>query len=233
MINRTEMEYIGGRSGGRLGAPQRPGGMGGRSIRGRVFRQNRHFGHGKSRVHDIRSGTRVHGGVTSHFTGGRFRFPMPISGVKAIISLRNQEPSITQAEESWPIYLPPYASFRMANCDIYTGNAFPPNAGDKRTTAQPTLITGVWPEGHRQKVQAADAYTHILLCDPSVEFRDLYKGQGNAVSSTPDYLAIPSRQTNNYWRVTFQVQINLPGVGRQRVVFADRWQTPGSYVGIP
>jgi len=133
-------------------------------------------------------------------------------------------------DDAWPVYLPPAETFRMGACDIYTGGVFPPTT--LRTANQVIAETGVWMEGHRGKVSTTDAYTHVLICDPTIEFRDLYTGQGQG-TGTADYLAIPAGQTNNYWRVAFTFQTILPGIGRKRIILADRWQAPGSFTNIP
>src|SRR5262249_17299988 len=125
-------------------------------------------------------------------------------------------------------YLPPLDTFYQQSMDVYTNTgAFPPAGGNKRVSNVSVLLTGTFPEGHRQKVASTDSYTHIVCCDPSIEIRDPYKGVGVAPGTTLDYLAIPAGQTNNYWKVVYSLVTTIPGMGQKRIVFCDRWGTPG------
>jgi hypothetical protein len=106
------------------------------------------------------------------------------------------------------------------------------------------LLTGVWPEGHRQKVGGQyESYTHIALIDPGIDIRDFYQGEGNGNPGLMyDQLAIPAGQganandlilagTGNIWQVMFHFQYFWPGLGRKRVLCLDR-NNAGTWPGI-
>lgn len=122
-------------------------------------------------------------------------------------------------------YVPPAHCFFPAQANIYTGNGSLPVPGPKRLSAIPCLITGVWMSGHRQAVRASDAYTHIMLLDPSVDIRDPYKGNGQALGGAPDAIEVIGETlttTTAPWRfVVFSFVTILPGIGRRKVVFLD------------
>ena len=131
------------------------------------------------------------------------------------------------------IYFPPMETFFAALMDIYSNTgAFPPPGGNKRSSNVNMLITGVFPEGHRSKVAGADAYTHILICDTGIDVRDAYLGSSVPYGGTPDFLAIPGGQTNNWWQVVMVFQTTLPNVGRKKIILADRHQTVGSWTTL-
>ena len=117
--------------------------------------------------------------------------------------------------------------------DVYTGNgAVPPPAGGPRLSAQNIYLTGVWMEGHRTKVTAQDAYTHLILCDPGLVIIDPYHGNMQSLSQAFDTLAIPAGQTNNWWFVRFVLVSNVPGFGRRKLIMADRFGLPGSWTSL-
>jgi hypothetical protein len=130
-----------------------------------------------------------------------------------------------------PTYMPDPEAFFSTTCDIYkgdSGSTMPPPAGDKTATGVNLLLTGTYPEGHRSKVAVTDAYTHIALVDVQIGLKDPYAGQGQASGAAqyPDYLAIPSGQRQNFYKVVFSFITQLTGIGRKRVVLLDRWGPP-------
>ena len=130
-------------------------------------------------------------------------------------------------------FFPDANVFIPQTMDVWTGNgAVPPPAGGPRSAAVSIVITGVWAEGHRTKVSGSDAYTHIILCDPQLQVIDPYKGTSQTESPAYDALAIPAGQTQNWWLVVFSFVTNIPGVGRRRVILADRFGSPGSWTTL-
>jgi hypothetical protein len=129
-----------------------------------------------------------------------------------------------------PPFFPHPNVFIPQTMDVWTGSGTaPPPAGVPRLTAVPIGITGVWAEGHRTKAAASDAYTHVILTDPSTAILDPYKGNSQTLLQAGDALAIPAGQTSNWWLVVFSYVTNLAGVGRRRVILADRFGTPGNW----
>jgi hypothetical protein len=126
------------------------------------------------------------------------------------------------------IYLPDLGAFYDNTADIRStvGHVVQVNGGPSGVNI---LLTGTFPEGHRGKVNTTDSYTHIAIVDPTVQVRDPYAGQGQAVGNNPDAFLIPAGQTNNKWMVVFSFVTVLPGLGKKKVVFLDRWGTPGSW----
>jgi len=124
--------------------------------------------------------------------------------------------------------------FLPQTMDIYTGNGAvpPPGSGTPRIVAVNIYISGVWMEGHRTKVTAQDAYTHLILCDPGVSIIDPYHGNSQSLSQAFDTLAIPAGQTNNWWFVRMVVITNVPGFGRRKLICADRFGLPGSWTTL-
>jgi hypothetical protein len=132
-------------------------------------------------------------------------------------------------------YLPPLEMFYTQSMDLWTNNGFPPT-GNARVAGVSIAITGTFMEGHRTKVNPTDSYTHVIICDANVEIRDSWKGQGNALSNTPDYITIPagsSRASANWWKVVYSFVTTIPGTGQRRVILCDRWQTPGTWSNLP
>ncbi len=129
-------------------------------------------------------------------------------------------------------YFPSLDVFASNSMDIWTGNGTLPPPGPKRKSNVNILITGVWAEGHRSKVNANDAYTHIILTDPNIEIRDPYKGNSQGLNTAYDALAIPAGQTNNWWFVVFSFVTILPDMGRRRVILADRFGAPGDWTSL-
>jgi hypothetical protein len=134
-------------------------------------------------------------------------------------------------------YLPPLETFYAQNADVYTNTGtFPPPAANKRVSLVSIMITGTFMEGHRQKLASTDSYTHVILCDPTIEIRDPYKGAGNAPGSAADYITIPANSsggTANWWKVVDTFITNIPGLGQRRVTMLDRWGTPGTWANVP
>ena len=127
--------------------------------------------------------------------------------------------------------VPGLDAFDHTAIDVWTnGGSFPPVTG-KRSSNIPAFITGTFLEGSYSRSQVEFGYTHALLCDPTIEIRDGYRGN----SGTPevgDYLAVPAGQTDNFWSVVFSFVTVLPGFGRRRVVLADRVGMPGNWGAV-
>jgi hypothetical protein len=124
-------------------------------------------------------------------------------------------------------FFPEASAFIPQTMDVLTGNNTLPPPGPTRYSALSIYLTGVWLEGHRTKVTAKDAYTHLLLADPTLTIYDSYNYQGR--SQAADALAIPAGQTSNWWFVVFSFITNVPSFGRRLVIAADRYGTPGSW----
>jgi hypothetical protein len=230
----------GGRSGGKLATPGKPasqGGQGGRAYTNQVMRpaMNKHFGHGKSKVRNVRSKVRTHGGGSSHFRGGRswdHNTLMLAERSPGMALDASYQPRTPEEMNHFPHFLPPLASFHAASLDInnWVELPNPPHLVLKYANV-PCLLTGVWPEGHRGKVATGDAYTHIPLIDPLYAVVDEYTGQGQSQTADCDRIAIPPGQTNNLWFPVFSFQAAIPGIGRKRVVLLDRVKSQ-SWPGI-
>jgi hypothetical protein len=74
----------------------------------------------------------------------------------------------------------------------------------------------------RQKFKSADAYTHIMICDPNLEIHDSYTNSGQESGTAYDFLAIPASQTQNYWAAKFTFTAKLGSLGRRKIICADR-----------
>jgi hypothetical protein len=90
------------------------------------------------------------------------------------------------------------------------------------------LITGVFPEGTRSRGQGTFDYTHIILVDTNIEVHDGYAGSSSVVDSGGDVLKIPSGVAN-YWQAVFVFVTQISGVGRKKVVLADRRGAVGDF----
>jgi len=129
-------------------------------------------------------------------------------------------------------YFPPLECFQSNTMDIYASNGNPPPpAGQPRTANVNMMITGVFPEGSRNRGQTAEDYTHIILCDAFIEVHDGYTGNTQAANANGDILRIPSGVAN-YWVAVFVFVTQIPGVGRKKVVLADRRGVPGDFTKI-
>jgi hypothetical protein len=129
-------------------------------------------------------------------------------------------------------YFPPLDTFQSNTMDIYPSNGNPPPPGGPARTANVNiLITGVFPEGTRSRGQGGFDYTHIIVCDAFVEVHDSYVGNTQALSANGDILRIPSGVAN-YWVAVFVFVTQLPGVGRKKVILADRRGGVGDYTKI-
>ena len=118
-------------------------------------------------------------------------------------------------------FIPDTDAFFSATMDVWPYSA-PPLQGAKRLSNVNILITGTFPEGMRQKITSGDAYTHIIICDPSLEIHDGYTNSGTEQATTADYLAIPAGQTQNYWSAKFTFTAKLGTLGRRKIICADR-----------
>jgi hypothetical protein len=228
-----EDRWIGGRSGGRLATPGKPsGGQGGRAYLTHVLSgPNQHFGHGKSKKKNVKNKVKKHGSLQSHFGGRRNSTALPMSYWHPVLSFNLDYVPNENATKGMQSLLPPLSAFHVAQVDIYHEIDTPTPHLVLNYGNVSGLLTGVWPEGHRGKVNTTDAYTHILLIDSSLGVWDAYMGQGGgAAGNETDRVAIPSGQTNNLWFVVFTFVTNIPGIGKRRVVLIDR-QAPGSFAG--
>ena len=129
-------------------------------------------------------------------------------------------------------YFPPLDTFQSNTMDIYASNGNPPPpSGNPRTANVNILITGVFPEGTRSRGQGGFDYAHIIVCDAFIEVHDSYVGNTQALSANGDILRIPSGVAN-YWVAVFVFVTQLPGVGRKKVILADRRGGVGDYTKI-
>ncbi|HEV3145063.1 MAG TPA: hypothetical protein VGZ47_14330, partial [Gemmataceae bacterium] len=126
-------------------------------------------------------------------------------------------------------YIPSIDAFFSQTMDVYSWGAGPPPIdANRRATGTNILITGTFPEGMRQKIQSADAYTHVIICDANIEIRDGYTGGGQQAAAGEDILTIPAGQKQNYWIVRFCFVTQLPGMGRKKILLVDR-QAAGNW----
>jgi hypothetical protein len=201
------------RSGSGLGSPGHP--QSGRPSRGT------HFGHHKRRsgqtqgVHTVRQGQPpTHPGFASGEAPTQENTAMP-TGLTT--------------------YFPDIDSFLATTMDVYAnpGNSPPlPGGATARTSGVNILITGVFPEGTRNRTNTGDSYTHVLICDPNIEVHDAYVGSNQNQGTGPDVLVIPSGPKNNFWVAIYVYITSLPGMGRKKIILADRRSTPGSWTTL-
>jgi hypothetical protein len=192
----------------------------------------KHFGHSKGHQKKTRQGRRRKAQ----------QFPQPGHAPLPTHSGLAQ-PAAAQGETMLP-NLPPINTFFAQTMDVYTGvqnDPVPPAAGNRRATSINILVSGTFLEGTRSRTQAGFGYTHVILCDPSIEIRDYYSGNATtpnlASAPFPDILSIPGGTTaggsgNNYWIAVFSFVTVIPGLGRRKVVLADRHSTIGNWPGL-
>jgi hypothetical protein len=140
--------------------------------------------------------------------------------------------------------LPDLSTFFPQTMDVYTGaqnGSVPPPAGNRRLTSMSILVTGTFLEGTRSRTIQGFAYTHVILCDPTVEIRDYYSGDtispNLAAAPYADILSIPGGtqaggSNNNYWLAVFSFITVIPGLGRRKVILADRHSVVGNWPGL-
>ena len=127
--------------------------------------------------------------------------------------------------------VPGLDAFDHTTMDVWTnGGPVPPVTG-KRSSSIPIFITGTFLEGSYSRSQVEFGYTHALLCDPTLEIRDGYRGNAGT-PEVGDYIAIPAGQTDNFWSVVFSFVTVLEGYGRRRVILVDRVGTPGNWGAV-
>lgn len=130
-------------------------------------------------------------------------------------------------------YLADGTAFFTESCDIYVCTVSPTAIGpDTIRDTVSCLFTGSPLEGYRSKVANALAYTHLAVLDHNVQVIDSYKGQGVAVNDRPDFFAVTSAQTSNYYRAVLSFVTIIPGMGKKKVVLLDRWSTPGDWTTV-
>lgn len=128
--------------------------------------------------------------------------------------------------------LPDLASFIASTFDVYPGNiGGPPPTNPMRTSGISCLIAGSYDQGTMNRGSLGLVYTHVLICDPSIQIQDGYAGRGVNTLQNNDILAIPAGQTNNYWLAVFSFVAVLPELGKRRVILADRYGTVGDWAG--
>lgn len=129
-------------------------------------------------------------------------------------------------------YFPPLETFQSNTMDIFPSNGNPPPpSGPGRNLNVNILITGTFLEGSRSRTQSSVAYTHIILVDVNIEVHDGYTGNNAAENNNGDIFKIPSGSTN-YWVATYVFVTQLPGVGRKKVILADRRGAVGDFTKI-
>jgi hypothetical protein len=175
-----------------------------------------------------------------HFGHHKAASPQPAeqAGLAAQFNRVHQE--ILQSRSSGPLtmagnlltYFPPIECFQSNSMDIYASNGNPPPpAGNPRTANVNILISGVFPEGTRNRGQQSEDYTHIILVDFQIEVHDGYTGATQVIGNAGDILRIPSGVAN-YWQVIFVFVTQLPGIGRKKVILADRRGAVGDFTKI-
>ncbi len=125
--------------------------------------------------------------------------------------------------------LPPLDSFRPSTMDVLTNAGLFPPGGSPRQSGVNVLLAGAFDQGTLNRIAAAFGYTHVILADPAIEIRDAYTGNTGTPSTTPDILALPAGQTNNFWFAVFAMLAVFPTLGKRRLIFADRHGTPGDW----
>jgi hypothetical protein len=164
-------------------------------------------------------------GVTTgmHFGHHKEASPKPQQQAGMAVQINRPTGDADMANSPGITYLPDIDTFLSQTADIYSWGAGPPPIpGNKRSSNVNILITGTYFEGMRQKVNAADCYTHVIIVDANVEIRDNYQVGGQQGTGSSDLLTIPSGQTGNYWIVRFSFVTQLPGMGRKKIILADR-----------
>jgi hypothetical protein len=129
-----------------------------------------------------------------------------------------------------PDGLPPLSAFIPATMDLYPAQANPgsgPGSTPATKTGIPILIASNYLSGSKLHGQQAEVHTHCILCDPSIAVQDTYGGAGYD-GNNGSLLAIPTGVAN-YYSVVFSFVIQVPNLGRRRVILADRSGTPGDW----
>jgi hypothetical protein len=117
---------------------------------------------------------------------------------------------------------PDLYAFVDCQFDVWTNNN-PPNmpACSARISGVNAKITGSYSEASRSRVNSTASFTHILVCDPSIAIQDSYVTNNTNISQK-DYLAIPAGQTMTWWSVIICCIVNFPGIGKHKMILADR-----------
>jgi len=175
-----------------------------------------------------------------HFGHHKAASPPPAEQAGLASQLNRVHQEIIQSRSSGPLtmagnlltYFPPIECFQSNSMDIYASNGNPPPpTGNPRTANVNMLITGVFPEGTRNRGQQSEDYTHIILVDFQIEVHDGYTGATQVIGNAGDILRIPSGVAN-YWQVIFVFVTQLPGIGRKKVILADRRGAVGDFTKI-
>jgi hypothetical protein len=135
-------------------------------------------------------------------------------------------------------YLPPPESWIPTTMDIYNTNTLtmPPPANMFSQGGISIMIAATPLEGLRSRTEVGFGYTHVLIMDINQEILDAYIGNSQGITSNTNISerVIPSAgsgvNTNmqNVWIPVISVITNIPGIGKKRIVLADR-----RYVGNP
>ena len=195
------------RSGSHLGAPSHPCGTKSRG---------KHFGHHKTT--DTKDGPMaaiIKGPEAIPIPKGPDTMPVGAAGGGALIP-----------------YLPPPESWIPTSMDIYNlGGANIPNNMSLNTVGVSISIAATPLEGFRSRTETGFGYTHVLIMDPAITIQDAYVSNSQGLQATQadyDGLAIPSAGNGanaallNFWIPIIGVITNIPGIGRKKIVLADR-----------
>jgi hypothetical protein len=118
--------------------------------------------------------------------------------------------------------MPDLDCFYQMAIDVYTHQALP-LTGSPRIANVDALVACNFSEGQRSRTAAVLQYTHIFVVDTSIEIRDSYRGALHALVQLQDYIATPAGQTPVLCQVLFSFITNIPGLGKRRVILADRF----------
>jgi hypothetical protein len=102
-----------------------------------------------------------------------------------------------------------------------------------------TITTPFGSSGISSISQVSPGHTHLAMTDPTIAIPDGYCGasyketsqysQASGGLNAPYFLAIPGGQSQNFWMVISQVDIQMPQVGRKKLLTLDRYGVPGNF----
>jgi hypothetical protein len=119
---------------------------------------------------------------------------------------------------------PDLDAFYPQTLDVYSNSGSFPPSGSPRISGVTCQITGTFGEGSRARLTAGFGYTHIIVVDPTIAVQDWYTGNSSAPSQQ-DYLAMPSGSNTTWFNVVLSTVVNIPGLGKKKIILADRYNS--------
>ncbi len=175
-------------------------------------------GHGKRRGR-----SKKHGGKGNGGSGKRAPFGDPFGG-------REGHPIGGSPSPTSLPNIPNSTILQSATMDVYPNQAPPIVPASVRVANVSILIAPNFEPGTRSRAAGGQAYTHIIVCDPTIEVHDGYANSSN-LDTNGDFLCVPAGQTANYFRVVMVTVAVIPGKGKKKIIHADR-NTVGNWPAV-